>query len=254
LNEKPRDPNDIGLSSRTTSLAKVENETHVLVQVLERLEASSGTVVFDLDSTLLDNRPRQAQILRDFGSLRGQPGFGAVGAEHFEDWDLRRALVNAGVAPATVEALYPDLRAFWKRWFFSDAYCDRDVPVRGAPAYVNEVRRVGGKLVYLSGRPQSMLAGTVRSLSAQGFPISGVDVTLMLKPDALLHDDEWKVRACAPVAELGPVTAAFDNEPVHINGYRAAWPDAVCVHLDTDQSGRAIELLPDIHTIPDFVF
>jgi hypothetical protein len=225
----------------------------VLTRVLGRLEAAPGVVIFDLDSTLLDNRPRQAQILRDFGSLRRQPGFAAVAAEHFEDWDLRRALVKAGVDAETVEELYPDLRTFWVRWFFSDAYCDQDIPVAGAPKFVQECHRLGGKLVYLSGRPQNMCAGTLRSLKAHGFPDSGEAVTLMLKPDARLLDDVWKTQACQAVQKLGPVVAVFDNEPTHINGYRNAWPDALCVHLDTDHSGRPVELLPDIHTIPDFV-
>jgi hypothetical protein len=225
----------------------------VLARVLERLEAAPGTVVFDLDSTLLDNRPRQAQILRDFGSLRGEPGFARVTAAHFEDWDLRRALAKAGVNAQTVEELYPDLRAFWLRWFFTDAYCHCDVPIAGAPEFVKEVQRVGGKLVYLSGRPRSMLAGTLRSLNAHGFPASGEGVTLMLKPDPLVLDDVWKTRACAAVEELGPVAAAFDNEPTHINGYRKAWPDAICVQVDTDHSGRPVEMLSDIHVITDFV-
>jgi hypothetical protein len=219
---------------------------------MERL-TSDGVVVFDLDSTVLDNRPRQAQILRDFGSLRGQPGFASVSATHFEDWDLRKALLRAGVAPETVESLYPDLRAFWLRWFFTDAYCHCDIPIRGAPEFLAEVSRTGAKLVYLSGRPQTMLAGTLRSLSTHGFPSQGESVTLMLKPDPLLMDDVWKARACAAISELGPVIAAFDNEPTHINAYRSAWPDAICVHLDTDHSNRPVALLPDIHVIPDFV-
>jgi len=237
-----------------SSLARAEGEAHVLQAILDRLAELPGTVVFDLDSTLLDNRPRQAQILRDFGSLRGEPSFAALRPEHFEDWDLRRALGNAGVAAERVDALYDDLRAFWVRWFFSNAYCDRDVPIRGAPEFVNEIRRVGGQLVYLSGRPEGLLPGTVRSLRAHGFPPPGEGVTILLKPEPTLFDDEWKSRACATVAALGSVTAAFDNEPTHINVYRAAWPEAVCVHLQTDHSGRPVELLPDIHAIPDFVF
>jgi hypothetical protein len=228
-------------------------EAHVLKQVLERLEASPGAVVFDLDSTLLDNRPRQAQILRDFGSLRGHDAFSALTAAHFEDWDLRRALRNAGVTSETIEGVYGDARAFWQRWFFSNAYCDLDVPVRGAPRFVSEVRRAGGRPVYLSGRPESMLAGTLRSLSAHGFPLHD-DVTVLLKPDPTLADDVWKSKACATVSRLGSVAAAFDNEPSHINCYRAEWPEALCVHLQTDHSGRAVELLPDIHGIADFVF
>ena len=50
----------------------------VLERVLARVRALPGAVVvFDLDSTLLDNRPRQARILREFGAARGIPALAA---------------------------------------------------------------------------------------------------------------------------------------------------------------------------------
>jgi hypothetical protein len=48
------------------------------------------------------------------------------------------------------------------------------------------------------------------------------------------------------------VVAAFDNEPAHVNGYAAAWPGALCVHLETDQSGRGVEVDPRVPSIGDF--
>src|SRR5690349_9323652 len=51
----------------------IEDKNHVLGRVLElaRRLAPHALVVFDVDSTLLDNRPRQAQIFREFGELHG---------------------------------------------------------------------------------------------------------------------------------------------------------------------------------------
>src|SRR5258708_3046503 len=121
LNQKSQDLKGIRLSSEAT-LARAEGEAHVLTQVLSHLAAAPGTVVFDLDSTLLDNRHRQAQIVRDFGSLRRQPGFAALGAEHFEDWDLRRALRKAGVEAATAEGLHAALRTSLTPCFPPHAY------------------------------------------------------------------------------------------------------------------------------------
>jgi hypothetical protein len=48
------------------------------------------------------------------------------------------------------------------------------------------------------------------------------------------------------------VVAAFDNEPAHVNLYARAWPLALCVHLDTDHSGRPIEVLERVPSIRDF--
>ena len=51
----------------------VSLQPDVLERVVERAraEGARGVVVFDLDSTLLDNRPRQARILREFGAQNG---------------------------------------------------------------------------------------------------------------------------------------------------------------------------------------
>ena len=41
--------------------------------------------------------------------------------------------------------------------------------------------------------------------------------------------------AAARVERLGPVVAAFDNEPAHVNLYARRWPAALVVHVDTDR-------------------
>jgi len=98
-----------------------------------------------------------------------------------------------------------------------------------------------------------MAAGTLAVFGRLGFPPPDQDrVRLLMKPEAPLSDDEWKALAAARVARLGPVVAAFDNEPAHVNGYAMAWPDARCVHLDTDHSPRPIAVLPQVPSIADF--
>jgi hypothetical protein len=67
-----------------------------------------------------------------------------------------------------------------------------------------------------------------------------------------LSDDDWKTEAYARLKELGGVVAVFDNEPTHVNGYRAAFPEATIVHLATDDSGRNVPLAEGIISIRDF--
>src|SRR4029079_7590305 len=83
----------------------------------------TGLVVFDLDSTLLDNRPRQARILREFGQARSEPALQACGPEHWDGWDIRVAMRNAGLAEDRILALHQDAREFWKQRFFTSEYC-----------------------------------------------------------------------------------------------------------------------------------
>ncbi len=219
--------------------------------VLDRL-GPGRSVVFDLDSTLLDNRPRQAAIVREFGASIREPAFENVHARHFDGWDLRVAARNAAVEATLVESRFAQLRGFWRERFFTSDYCRFDIVVPGAPEFVTQVAALG-RVVYLTGRPPEMREGTEQSLRALGFPSPGVGQSvLLLKPDPDMHDDTWKQQAVEQTATLGPVVAAFDNEPTHINGYRQAWPDAICVRLATDHSGRPVVLAPGVVEIPDF--
>ncbi len=234
-----------------TLAAIAQNPLDVVLEILGR---SAGICVFDLDSTLLDNRPRQALILREFGAAIGEPRLAAVGPEHFDGWDLEVAMRHAGLPAARAAELREPARRFWRGRFFTSAYCRHDVPVRGSVEYVSAVRRAGAEVVYLTGRHVAMRAGTLASLRSAGFPVpERRAVHLLLKPKQDLHDDLWKERACARVAALGHVVAAFDNEPAHINRYRQTFPDAICVHLETDDSGRAIPLASGIPSVPNFL-
>jgi hypothetical protein len=95
--------------------------------------------------------------------------------------------------------------------------------------------------------------GTRETFRLHGFPPpDGARIHLHLKPARDLHDDLWKAQAVALVDRLGPVVAAFDNERTHANGYAAAWPEALVVHLDRDDSGRPVELLARIPSVRDF--
>src|SRR2546426_4395589 len=78
-----------------------------------------GLLAFDLDSTLFDNRPRQARILREFGAARGIAALTACQPKHWTSgWDMRGAMQQCGLLSAEAESLYPDAKAFWLKRFF----------------------------------------------------------------------------------------------------------------------------------------
>jgi beta-phosphoglucomutase-like phosphatase (HAD superfamily) len=230
----------------------------VLSRVLEAASrhGERGIVVFDLDSTLFDNRPRQVRILREFGAARGIPELAASTLEHWtSSWLLREAMIAAGLEPGRADDLFADFEAFWKPRFFHSDYCVEDAPLPGAVEFVREVHRTGARIVYCTGRHETMRPGTVRSLERCGFPCPPLERTqLWMKPGDHVVDDEFKRDIRAALAAEGRVVALFDNEPTHINGYHAAFPEALAVHLATDHSGRPVEVLPTIPAIPDFLF
>jgi hypothetical protein len=235
--------------------ARPAEQASILDAVLDaaRGAAPRGVVIFDLDSTVLDNRPRQARILRDFGRRAGLAPLAAARPEHVASWDLADAMRRAGCTPGEVARHLLALRRFWGTAFFTSAYCREDVPVPGAPAYLREVAGAGALVAYVTGRPRRMEAGTLDVLRRGALPLpDGRRVVLLMKPEAPLGDDAWKALAAARVERLGPVVAAFDNEPAHVNGYALRWPLARCVHLDTDHSARPVEVLPQVPSIADF--
>src|SRR5689334_20903682 len=104
------------------------------VLAASKLAGPAVVLAFDLDSTLFDNRPRQARIVREFGVERGIERLTACQARHLDSgWDLKAPMRQLGLSSAEVEALFEDFRRFWHERFFTSAYCVEDVPIPGAP-------------------------------------------------------------------------------------------------------------------------
>jgi hypothetical protein len=214
---------------------------------------AQAVLAFDLDSTLFDNRPRQARILREFGLARSVEALLACEPHHWDSgWDMRAAMRNCGVPDPQVERLFEDARHFWGERFFTSDYCVDDVAIEGAAAFTHAVVGTGAQLAYVTGRHEGMRAGTVECMRRHGLVVPGERVHLLMKPGAFDNDDAFKREAHARLGTLGRVIAAFDNEPTHANDYRRKFPEATVVHLATDHSGRPVALLDGIISVPHF--
>lgn len=227
----------------------------LLAGVLARAReaGAEGIVAFDLDSTLLDNRPRQARILREYGALNGLAALADHHADQWQGWDARVAMAASGLDRDLIDAHLAPFRSFWKDRFFTSEYCVEDRAIAGAAAYVAAVRAAGARVFYVTGRYEEMRRGTLICFERTRFPVpDGRDTELIMKPAPEEHDDLYKARAHSIVRERGRLVAAFDNEPAHINGYRESFPDAISIHLATDHSMRDIPLADGIVSIRDF--
>ena len=226
----------------------------LLTRVLERArQVEAAVVAFDLDSTLLDNRPRQARILREYGAANQLEALSAHHADQWQGWDARLAMAASGMTKELIDLHITPFRDYWKERFFTSEYCVDDIGMPGASAFVDKVLEVGARVFYLTGRHEAMRAGTVASFRNTSFALPDEDrVHLLMKPTLEEHDDAYKLRTYAVLREHGEVIAAFDNEPAHINGYRAAFPAADVIHLATDHSMREIALAAGIPSIRDF--
>ncbi len=236
------------------SRAQRKEQTRILRAALSAISAQRPAAAFDLDSTLLMNKVRQARIVREFGVATGDARLALCPPEAVVSWDLRDTARLCGLSAAEAEALHAEMKEFWRTRFFTSAYCADDTPVAGARAFLDAVLEAGGEILYITGRHEEMGAGTIESFRRAGFPLPGGErVQLWLKPKLEDDDDRWKEICHQRLLDLRGICCAFDNEPTHVNAYKKSFPDAVVVHLDTDHSRRPVAVLPEIPSIQDFV-
>jgi len=210
-------------------------------------------LLFDLDSTLLDNRPRNAVIMREFAQEYSLPLLSKACADDFPTWSAEDTMASLGLSERQISEVKQSYYDYWLERFFTSNYCKHDMEIAGASSFVNDVVQANGIVTYLTGRNETMRTGTHQSLQAHGFPEPGVgSVELRMKPKAEDSDDLFKQKTLEALSQKQSITAAFDNEPMHINSYRRVFTGATCVHLHTDHSMREIKLLEGVVSIKDF--
>jgi len=232
----------------------------LLRRILDRARASAAAgscpvVVFDLDGTLIDNRPRVVAILHELG----------------EHWRERHPEAAANCRAATVDKigysvvdnlkrlgihqdwLYEEGMDFWKARFFTDDYQAHDVELPGALAFAKACHDLGTLLVYLTGRDlPGMALGTFKSLRDLGFPIGTMGAKLVTKPAFDIPDTEFKQSVAGEIGRFGEVIAVFDNEPANCNLLLAAYPACDSVFVDSQHAPDPPDLDPRVHVIDTF--
>ena len=206
-----------------------------------RQGGESTVGVFDLDGCLFDTRPRQIQIFREYANRSGRLELYRVAAEHFKDWDLANTLRNAGFDDAYVAEVAPDVAAYWKSRFFRSDTVVHDHAMPGAVALVRRCHAAGMRIAYLTGRDETMRAGTSASLKAFGFPLDDETSRLFVKPDFDTDDTLFKAQAMTEIARMGTPTLFLDNEPSNVNTFLERFPSALVVFVETDHSPKPVE-------------
>ncbi len=233
-------------------------------ELLEGIIARSGDhgsggraplVVFDLDGTLLDNRPRVLAILHELGAAwrEEHPAAAerlvAARLEHVS-YGFVTILKRLGVSD---DALHDAASKFWHARFFVDGYLRHDVAVPGAVQFARRCYDAGASLMYLTGRDlPNMSLGTLASLRDLGFPIGVVGTSLVTKPAFEIPDAEFKRDVAPQLGRVGPVLAVFDNEPYNCNVLHASHPECVSVLVDTQHAPDPPELHPAVAVIDTF--
>ena len=236
------------------------DQKKLLDDVVARSRKGAGApppvVVFDLDGTLFDNRPRTLAILHELAAQWGERAPEAAEQLRGARLDqlaylLTDSLANVGV---TRTELVGEAELFWRERFFVDAYLRYDVPLVGAVAFAKDCYAAGAQLVYFTGRDLPLMgSGTFSSLRDSGFPIGVVGTELVLKPDAAMPDEAFKRMVGPDLARVGDVIAIFDNEPANCNVLGDHFPAAHSVFVDTQHLPGAPPLASSVKVIVDFV-
>jgi hypothetical protein len=212
-------------------------------------------VVFDLDGTLMDNRPRTCAILRELAeTLRTrEPAIAerlATAKPEQLAYLLSDSLERLGVHKTDLVA---EVQAFWRERFFADHHLQFDVEVAGAVAFARACYEAGGVLVYLTGRDLPLMGiGSFKSLRDLGFPIGVPGTELVLKPDASMPDEAFKREMAPKLGRVGRVVAAFDNEPANCNIFKRLYPEHDVVLVDTQHMPGAPPPDAAVRVVGDF--
>jgi hypothetical protein len=232
-------------------LGKITEEVRAAYNKQER-----PIVVFDLEGTLLDNRPRTLRILQEFAKSEiktARPEAAerlAMLTAAMMQYRLTDTLTAVGV---TEEGVVNNAAVYWAEKFFTDDYLKYDAPVPGAVAYVRSLYSIGARIVYVTGRDQArQLIGTVRALRDNGFPVGIFGSELIMKPTAEIQDPIFKQQVTTYLRNSGKVIATFDSEPSNINAYRRALADTTCVLFSAPRAPNPPPLLPNIVTLTSF--
>jgi hypothetical protein len=231
----------------------------LLDEIVERCKSDGKSrtpvVVFDLDGTLMDNRPRTATILRELGaSWRERHPEVAKTLSDAKPEELAYLLTDSlGRLGVKRTELVGEAEVFWRERFFTDDYLTHDVEVPGAAAFARDCYDAGGILVYFTGRDLPLMGlGSFASLRDLGFPIGVPGTELVLKPDAQMPDEAFKRLQGPALERVGKVVAIFDNEPGNCNVLGEHFPGACSVLLDTQHLPGAPPLDPGVRVVADF--
>lgn len=234
-------------------------EQHALMaRIVARCKGTAGqqspVVVFDLDGTLMDNRPRTLVILQELAHQLRAEAHSSAEALFAAKAETLAYLLGDSLRILGLE--HPELVAraesFWRERFFSDGYLKHDVAVAGAVELARACYDAGAVIVYFTGRDLPLMGiGSFQSLRDLGFPIGVVGTELVCKPDAKIPDEEFKRMEGPALRRIGRVVAAFDNEPGNCNAFLEMTPDADVVFVDTQHLPGAPPLDPRVHVVAD---
>ncbi len=218
--------------------------------------------IFDLDGTVFDVVYRSMEIMRRFAQqpeirTRFPEQLAKIAKLRHQDYlySLDATLNNVGIDRYSEHSAHflHAAETFWYKHFFIDELLAYDVPYPGALACVNHLRAKGTQIVYLSGRDvPNMSQGTINSLEKHGFPHTGQNIAICLKPAYGLDDLLFKKQSIENISTQGEVIITLDNEPANVQLFADRFPKAVHIHFNSHYAKKLDLKGRHLHVIKSF--
>lgn len=154
-------------------------------------------VVFDLDDTIWDNRPRTVELAHRYDAQHGTHLFDGLTVDQVGT-DGYQTAMNAGLSRADAKAF----NSYWKPRVFTDEMADFDTPQKEIDDLARQAHDAGAEVVYLTGRPESERDVTRGELERMGLPDAD-DAHLILKPSLNQSTPAYKVAEFKKMLEAG---------------------------------------------------
>jgi hypothetical protein len=214
---------------------------NILKNLIQKSKAPIA--IFDLDGTLFDVNYRHLAILNEFINQKEiQEKFpnecSKVQKIKITDfvYGIEATLNLLGIDRYSENSAHFIKLAeqYWFKKFFTDDYVLFDKPYEKAQNCVQWFHQQGVHIVYLTGRDiPNMSKGTSTALEKFGFPHTGHNVSMFLKPAYGLDDLLFKKNALELIQSKGEVIFSIDNEPANVQMFIDHFPEAVHVHFDS---------------------
>lgn len=220
-------------------------------------------VVFDLDSTIFDVKPRTLRILKEFALTPRAREISPALADWSLSLNAHRLLYTleesavANKVPSAdgkAEAFLKEAFQYWLKRFFTHSFVTTDYATPGAVDFVNRVVDLGAVAVYLTGRDwPGMGRGTQTMLEYCGFPVDPRCTELIMKPNSGLDDAEFKDEALRELRTEGNAVALFDNEPANFHVFEKNFPEAWLVFFHSNCSSKEAKPVKRLYKIENFL-
>jgi hypothetical protein len=196
-------------------------------------------VVFDLDDTIWDGRPRTMELARRYDAERGTRLFDALTLDQVGK-DGYETAVNAGLSRADAKAF----NAYWRPRVYTDEMAQFDAPIPEIDDLARQAHRAGAEVVYMTGRPEAERETTRGELERLDLPLMD-EAHLIMKPSLNQPTAGYKVAEFKKMLEPGDAHIGWfiTESRRDLGAVQDAKLDVPAVLLDApwERNGRPVE-------------